>query len=54
MNELGPAARQARFAISRMEPYYTSYMFAECTSGFYHGRPISPQKLRQLGVDIDD
>jgi hypothetical protein len=33
---------------------YTHYAFVECTSGFFHGRPISPQALRILGVTVDD
>lgn len=30
----------------------TEYIFAECTSGDYHGRPISIEALRDLGVNI--
>ena len=33
---------------------YTEYVFAECTSGFYHGRPISAAALRRLGVEVHD
>jgi hypothetical protein len=28
----------------------TDCVFAECTSGFYHGRPISDIALRKMGV----
>ena len=30
----------------------TEYVFAECTSGDYHGRPISTLALRDMGVDV--
>ena len=30
----------------------TSYEFAECTSGLYHGRPMCEEKLRKLGARI--
>jgi hypothetical protein len=30
----------------------TEYVFAECTSGFVHGRPISKRALRALGVKV--
>jgi hypothetical protein len=33
---------------------YTSFVFVECTSGFFHGRPISPKALRRLGVIVND
>lgn len=29
---------------------YTQFLFVECTSGFFHGRPISLKELRRLGV----
>ena len=30
----------------------TQYVYVECTSGFVHGRPISPQALKKRGVDV--
>jgi hypothetical protein len=30
----------------------TEYIFVECNSGFVHGRPISQQALREMGVAI--
>jgi len=30
----------------------TEYVFAECASGFVHGRPISTTALKGMGVDI--
>jgi hypothetical protein len=31
---------------------YTPYVFAECTSGFYHGRPMCEDALRKIGASI--
>lgn len=30
----------------------TEYVFAECASGFVHGRPISKTALKRMGVDL--
>lgn len=30
----------------------TNYCFAECTSGFYHGRPICERELKRLGATL--
>lgn len=30
----------------------TNYAFAECVSGFVHGRPISPAALKRMGVNV--
>jgi hypothetical protein len=32
--------------------FETRYAFAECTSGFYHGRPMCEEKLKQLGATL--
>ncbi len=52
--------RESRFAhfpemiVGACSGVYTSYAFVECTSGFYHGRPISPESLRILGIRVND
>ena len=30
----------------------TEYVFAECSSGFVHGRPISITALKKMGVEV--
>jgi hypothetical protein len=37
-------------AVGACSGEYTEYVFAEATSGFFHGRPICMRELRRLGA----